>query len=152
MPVDNHVSTNPFESAQVDADHIQQEAPATASNERPQRPSTNPFAGSLDKNPFRAAMQDQSGVRLTADHSKLAAFKQSKADVFGSPTPHPGGEAHRLENKWGDLAGHGANSAEMKQFAVASAHEQIELTMLKATLKMEKQLAGMVAEMSEPIR
>lgn len=152
MPVDNHVSTNPFESAHVDTAHIQQEAPATVANERPQHTSTNPFAGSLDNNPYRAAMQDQSGVRLNADHSKLAAFRQSKADLFGGAGALPPGEPQRFENKWSDLAGHGANSAEMKQFAVQTAHEQIDLKLLAATLKMEKQLAGLVAEMSEPIR
>jgi hypothetical protein len=152
MPVDNHVSTNPFESAHVDTTPIQQEAPTTAANERPQRPSTNPFAGALDNNPYRAAMQDQSGVRLNADHSKLSAFRQSKADLFGSAGAHPIGEAQRFENKWSDLAGHGENSAEMKQFAVQAAHEQIDIRFLEATLKMQKQLAGLVADMSEPIR
>jgi hypothetical protein len=152
MPVDNNVSTNPFESAQVDPAHIQQEAPATVANERPQWPSTNPFADSLHNNPYRAAMEDPSGVRLNADPSKLAAFKQSRADVFGGTTAPSLGEAQRFENKWSDLAGRGEHSAEMKQFAVESTHEQIEITMLKATLKMQKQLAGLVAEMSEPIR
>jgi hypothetical protein len=151
MPVDNHVSTNPFESAHVDSPSIQQEAPATAANETAKRPSTNPFAGSLDKNPFRAAMQDQSGVRLNADHSKLAAFKQSKADVFGSPAEHSLGDAQRLQNKWGALAG-GGYSAEMKQFAIQNAHEQIDIRLLEATLESEKHLAGLVAKMSEPIR
>jgi hypothetical protein len=97
-------------------------------------------------------MQDHSGVRLNADHSKLAAFRQSKADLFGGSTGHPFGEAQRVENNWSDLAGHGEDSQKMKQFAVQTAHEQIDLKLLEATLKMQKQLAGLVADMSEPIR
>ena len=65
--------------------------------------------------------------------------------VFGGAGAHPLGEPQRFENKWSDLAGHGANSAEMKQFAVQTAHEQIDVKLLAATLKMEKQLAGLVA-------
>lgn len=156
MPVDNNVSINPSESAHVDTASVQQETGAAVAKEKPAQPSTEQFAAMPDKKPPRPMAQDHTGIRMNASFAALDAHKQNKsgkdkAETLPGSTPHVANGEHRLGGNLSGLSG-GANAMEMQQMAAGMAREQINLSLFQADLEFQKQLAGMVAKMSEPIR
>lgn len=152
MPVDHINETNShhqIDSPSIDNASIHHE-PTTpvVTPSRPQVTQQHTQFEALAEGPqSRPPVQDNTGVRLNADSSKLNAFRQR----LGNP---PAGHAPDGGVATAGMA-HGAMNDQMHQmmwFQQGMASMQMQEKMFVSTLEFEKQLAGDMAELAKPIR
>lgn len=151
MPVDNvnePDSHHHIDSANIDdvSTHHEPTTPVVTPT-RPQATPHTQFEALADGPPSRPPVQDNTGLRLNADSSKLNAFRQRVGSQPTGQAPDDGvktaGMTHTAMND---------QMHEMMWFQQGMASMQIREKMFVSTLEFEKQLAGDMAKLSEPIR
>ncbi|HTH73835.1 MAG TPA: hypothetical protein VL635_05460 [Trinickia sp.] len=151
MPVDNvnepnshhHIDSTSLDDASI---HHEPTTPVVPSS-RPQVTPHTQFEALADGPPSRPPVQDNTGVRLNADSSKLNAFRQRLSSPPPDHAPNDGSNAPGMAHD-----AMRARMHEMMWFEQGMTGMQIEQKMFVSALEFEKQLAADVAKLSEPIR